>query len=281
MSIIAVNRRLFIWISWVRNLTVVIATAPIAIVICAVPKYELMRQRRLSVSNWSALSIHEFPTMANGRRMLQQIVMHLAICYIVCPFQMVVQRVVIRREAYCAFFFILCHLDALACPQVTPAFSLYIVCRTNVFIAALTSSLNSSLSPTCWRSSLASGSLITFCNTFFFPWPKKADVWSLPVITWRGMMIFATSSESMAEQLIYSFLCLISRFPWSWRETYAACTDVASTDFGFKHLEADTMLLSAYAKLMADNNKEVLILDSEDNKHPLPLLQHHNIIPTQ
>ena len=63
-----------------------------------------MRQRRLSVSNWSALSIHEFPTMANGRWMLQQIVMHLAICYIVCPFQMMVQCVVIRREADCAFF---------------------------------------------------------------------------------------------------------------------------------------------------------------------------------
>ena len=41
-------------------------------------------------------------------------------------------------------------------------------------------------------------------------------------------------------------------------------TDVASTDFGFKHVEADTMLLSAYAKLMAENNKEVVILDSED-----------------
>ena len=40
-------------------------------------------------------------------------------------------------------------------------------------------------------------------------------------------------------------------------------TDVASTDFGFKHLEADTVLLSAYAKLMAENNKEVVILDSE------------------
>jgi len=39
---------------------------------------------------------------------------------------------------------------------------------------------------------------------------------------------------------------------------------VASTDFGFKHLEADTMLLSAYAKLMAENNKDVVILDSED-----------------
>jgi len=35
-------------------------------------------------------------------------------------------------------------------------------------------------------------------------------------------------------------------------------------DFEFKHLEADTMLLSAYAKLMAENNKEVVILDSED-----------------
>jgi len=41
---------------------------------------------------------------------------------------------------------------------------------------------------------------------------------------------------------------------------------VASTDLGFKHLEADTMLLSAYAKLMADNNKEVVILDSEDRR---------------
>ena len=39
---------------------------------------------------------------------------------------------------------------------------------------------------------------------------------------------------------------------------------MVSTDFGFKHLEADTMLLSAYAKLMAENNKEVVILVSED-----------------
>jgi len=36
-------------------------------------------------------------------------------------------------------------------------------------------------------------------------------------------------------------------------------TDVATTDFGFKHLEADTMLLSAYTKLMAENNKEVVL----------------------
>jgi len=224
MSIIVVNRRLFIWISWVRNLTVVISTAALAVVIYALPRYELMRQLRLSVANWSALSIHEFPTMANGRRMLQQIVMHLAICYVVCFFPNGGSTCRHQGEADCAFFFILCHLDALACPEVTPAFSLYIVCRTNVFIAALTSSRNSSLSPTCWRSSLASGSLITFCNTFFLPWPKKADVWSLPVITWRRMMIFATSSESMAEQLIYSFLCLMSKFPWSSCETYAACT---------------------------------------------------------
>ena len=41
-------------------------------------------------------------------------------------------------------------------------------------------------------------------------------------------------------------------------------TDVVSTDFGFKHLKADTMLISAYAKLMADNNKEVVIPDSQD-----------------
>ena len=41
-------------------------------------------------------------------------------------------------------------------------------------------------------------------------------------------------------------------------------TGMASTDFGFKHLEADTMLLSAYAKLMAENSKEVVVLDRED-----------------
>ena len=34
--------------------------------------------------------------------MLQQIVMDLAICDVVCPFQMVIQCVVIRREANCA-----------------------------------------------------------------------------------------------------------------------------------------------------------------------------------
>ena len=35
-------------------------------------------------------------------------------------------------------------------------------------------------------------------------------------------------------------------------------------DFGFKHPEADTMLLCAYAKLRAENYKEVVVLDSED-----------------
>lgn len=39
-------------------------------------------------------------------------------------------------------------------------------------------------------------------------------------------------------------------------------TDMTSTDFGFKHLEADTMMLFAYAKLMADNNKEVVVSGS-------------------
>ena len=98
------NRQLLIWIGWVRNLTVVIATALIAAVICAVNRYELMRQGELSVANWSAFPIPEFPTMANGGRMLQQIVMDLAICDVVCPFQMVIQCVVIRREADCALF---------------------------------------------------------------------------------------------------------------------------------------------------------------------------------
>jgi len=40
--------------------------------------------------------------MANGGRMLQQIVMDLAICDVVCPFQMLIKCVVIRREADCA-----------------------------------------------------------------------------------------------------------------------------------------------------------------------------------
>ena len=41
-------------------------------------------------------------------------------------------------------------------------------------------------------------------------------------------------------------------------------TGAASVDFGFKHPEADTMLLCAYAKLRAENYKEVVVLDSED-----------------
>jgi len=41
-------------------------------------------------------------------------------------------------------------------------------------------------------------------------------------------------------------------------------TDMTSTDFGFKHLEADTMLLSVYGKLVAENNEEVVVIDSED-----------------
>ena len=39
---------------------------------------------------------------------------------------------------------------------------------------------------------------------------------------------------------------------------------MANVDFVFKHAEADTMLLSAYAKLRASNIKETKVLDCED-----------------
>jgi len=41
-------------------------------------------------------------------------------------------------------------------------------------------------------------------------------------------------------------------------------TSAASTDFGFKHPEANTMPLSAYAKLRTQNYNEPVVLDSED-----------------
>ena len=41
-------------------------------------------------------------------------------------------------------------------------------------------------------------------------------------------------------------------------------TGAASVDFGFKHPEADTMLLCAYAKSRAENYKEVIVLASKD-----------------
>ena len=41
-------------------------------------------------------------------------------------------------------------------------------------------------------------------------------------------------------------------------------TGAARVYFVFKHPEADTMLLCAYAKLRAENYKDVVVLDSED-----------------
>jgi hypothetical protein len=41
-------------------------------------------------------------------------------------------------------------------------------------------------------------------------------------------------------------------------------TGVASGDYAFKHPEADTMLLSAYAKLRTRNYTGAVVLDSED-----------------
>ena len=41
-------------------------------------------------------------------------------------------------------------------------------------------------------------------------------------------------------------------------------TGEPNRDFGFKHPEADTMLLSVYARLRANGNTEVVVLDSED-----------------
>lgn len=41
-------------------------------------------------------------------------------------------------------------------------------------------------------------------------------------------------------------------------------TDMTSTDFEFQHLEAVTIMLSFYAKLMAKNNEEVVVSDGKD-----------------
>ena len=41
-------------------------------------------------------------------------------------------------------------------------------------------------------------------------------------------------------------------------------TGAASTDFGFTHLEADTILLSAYANVRTQNYNESVVLDSEN-----------------
>ena len=41
-------------------------------------------------------------------------------------------------------------------------------------------------------------------------------------------------------------------------------TGAASTDFGIKHPEAYTMLLSVYAKLRTQNYNEPVVLDSEN-----------------
>ena len=41
-------------------------------------------------------------------------------------------------------------------------------------------------------------------------------------------------------------------------------TGEPNSDFGFKHPEADTMLLSVYARLRANGNNEMVVLDSED-----------------
>jgi len=167
-----------------------------------------MRQGPLSVANWSALSIHESPTMVNGRRMLQQIVMHLAIRDVVCPFKMVVQRVVIRGRRTVLFLHFMppgrpeCHKYHLH--------SHYTLSQ-DVFIAALTSSRNSSPFthlfkefPCLW--------ITNHFRQHLFAVAKESGC----VVTASDYMErydeFATSSESMAEQLIYS-LCLISKFP--------------------------------------------------------------------
>ena len=41
-------------------------------------------------------------------------------------------------------------------------------------------------------------------------------------------------------------------------------TSIVSEDYAFKHSEADTMLLSAYATLRAQNYAGAVVLDSED-----------------
>ena len=80
--------------------------------------------------------------------------------------------------------------------QVTSAFSVTTLDTKNVFVSVLTLSCYSGVSPTHPTSSLASGSLITFCNSFFLPFlpggKSRTDVWSLPVITRRCMIMFAT-----------------------------------------------------------------------------------------
>ena len=84
-----------------------------------------------------------------------QLVMDLSICDVVCPFQMVIPCRNHRGGGLCLF------------SQVAPSFSVSILDTKNVFVPVLTSSCNSGVSSTHPSSSLASGSLITFCNSFF------------------------------------------------------------------------------------------------------------------
>ena len=89
-------------LSWLSKLTVIIIITFISIIQINL-KRQLVWQRRTSVVNWSAFSIHDFPSMTNGRRMFLQSVMELAICNVVCPFQMMIQCIIIWWEADCAF----------------------------------------------------------------------------------------------------------------------------------------------------------------------------------
>ena len=50
-------------------------------------------------------------------------------------------------------------------------------------------------------------------------------------------------------------------------------TGVTNDEFGLKHPEADTMLLSIYAKLRINNISNIAILDSEDKEKSIDLVK--------
>ena len=56
-----------------------------------------------------------------------------------------------------------------------------------------------------------------FFKSFFCPWPKKADVWSLPLIICNGMIILAIFSGSMTRHLTNEFWGCKDK---SWLVTY-------------------------------------------------------------
>ena len=98
--------------------------------------------------------------------------------------------------------------------------------------------------------------------------PKPDDIFPTAV-EFNKVMVNSTNKIRLQKLVLKHLKTRVAQLPcgvlyYEGERVTNLNTDMATGDYGFKHLEADTMLLSIYSKLRTANYTNTAVIDSED-----------------